>query len=147
MIPFDVLEAPRLPELYRLICRYTGLPLPPAVAEDRFVVRSGDTPPELLAMVLEEAFVEDEAEVLICPSGEVLDVAHLPPGQLVVRPGFESPCPDGAALCGSVGGGPVMLFAVERRDAEGRLRGVTWAAVPEEEPPPTVPFRAAVARG
>ena len=147
MTPFDALEAPRLPELYRLICRYAGLPLPPAVTEDRFVVRSGDTPSELLAMVLEEAFVEDGAEVLIWPAGAAVDVAHLPPGQLVVRPGFESPCPDVDALRGVVGGGPVMLFAVERRDAEGRLRGVTWAAVPEEEPPATVPFRAAVVRG
>jgi hypothetical protein len=40
----------------------------------------------------------------------------------------------------------VLAFAVERRDARGRLLGVTWVAVPEEEPPPTGEFRAEVLR-
>jgi hypothetical protein len=40
--------------------------------------------------------------------------------------------------------GPSLLFSVERRDETGRLLGVTWAAVPEEEPPPQGRYRAAV---
>ena len=40
----------------------------------------------------------------------------------------------------------MFLFAVERRDRAGRLLGVTWAALPEEEPPPWAPFRAAALR-
>ena len=76
------------------------------------------------------------------------DFHHLPAGQVIVRPGFDAPCPVAGELTRAAcpGGGPVLLFAVERRDAGGRLLEVTWAAVPEEEPGPQAPFKAAVAR-
>jgi hypothetical protein len=144
----EVLEALRLPELCRQVCAYAGLPPPPAAAAGHFVVRSGPEPPGLLAELLEEAFVEDEAEVLVWPADEPLGPAALGPGQVAVRPGFDAPCPAAEALRRSAqpGGGPALLFAVERRDAAGRLLGVTWAAVPEEEPPPRANFQAAVLR-
>ena len=44
-----VLEALRLPELYRTICRCAGIPLPPApTSGEHFVFRSGDAVPDLL---------------------------------------------------------------------------------------------------
>jgi hypothetical protein len=104
------------------------------------VLRSGSEPPNLFAKLLEEAFVEDEAEVpLYGPEGRPSE-----PGRVVVQAGFNSPYPDVESLRQAVrpGGGPVQLFAVERRDAGGRLLGVTWAAVPEEEPPPQKPYSA-----
>ena len=55
----DVLEALRLPTLSRRICLHAGLPFWPAPASaERFVLRSGAEPPEMLAALLEEAFVE-----------------------------------------------------------------------------------------
>ena len=38
----------------------------------------------------------------------------------------------------------VLDQSIDTSDATGRLLGVTWAALPEEEPPPQGPFRAAV---
>ena len=108
------------------------------------MLRSGAQPADLFAKLLEEAFVEDEAEVpLYGPEGTPSE-----PGRVVVQAGFDTPCPEPESLRRAVraGGGPVQLFAVERRDAGGRLLGVTWAAVPEEEPPPQKPYRAAVVR-
>jgi hypothetical protein len=144
-----VLEDLRLPGLFRRVCGYAGLPPSrSAGGDDRFVLRSGPEPPDFLAKVLEEAFVEDEAEVAVWRTGDEPDYGALGPGGLAVRPGFDAPCPDPDALrrAAAPGGGRVSLIAVERRDAGGRLVGVTWAAVPEGEPPPAAEFRAAVMR-
>ncbi len=144
-----VLEALRLPELCREVCRYAGVPFasPPAV-DDRFVVRSGQEAPDLLAKLLEEAFAEDEAEVLVFQGAERPDCGQLRPGQTIVQSGLDAPCPVADALRNAVRpqGGAVLLFAIERRDEVGRLLGVTWAALPEEEPAPQERFQAAVLR-
>ena len=138
-----VLEALRLPELCRRVCLSAGIPLAPGPdTQERFVLRSGSAPPGLLAGLLEEAFVEDEAEVLVWLAPDPVDFRRLAPGQLVVRPGFDGPCP--AEELARAGGGPALLFAVERHDADGGLLGVTWAALPEEEPAPEAGYRAAV---
>src|SRR5438270_2245145 len=91
----QILEALRLPELYRLVCRHAGVPLSPIPAgcATRFVVRCGAEPPVLLAGLLEEAFLEDEAEVSIWPADTPPDYHALPPGHLAVRQGFEGACP------------------------------------------------------
>ena len=144
--PPDLLEAPRLPALCRGVCLYAGLPLPPAKpSPKRFVVRSGNEPPELLALLLEEGFWEDEIEVCTDSSAPAGDSAAVGPARVIVRPGHTAPCPDLEELRRAVAGdGPVIVFAVEHHDERGRLLGVTWAAVPEEEPPPQACFRAAV---
>jgi len=138
----DVLEAVRLPALCRGVCLYAGLPLPPAMSAERFVARSGTEPPELLVRLLQEGLVEDGVEVRTgIPGTDIVGQ-----GRVTVEPGYGTPCPDAEELCRAIDdrNGPVMLFAVERRDDAGRLLGVTWAAVPEEEPPPQGHFRAAV---
>jgi hypothetical protein len=143
----QVLQALRLPELYRLICRQAGLPLAgdASRSSDRFILRCGQERPDLFAKLLEEAFLEDEAEVPIWPTDAAPDYRGLPPGSIAVRPGFDAPCPDTAALLQAASeGGPALVFAIERRDEAGRLLAVTWAAIPEEEPPPEADFRAAV---
>ena len=142
-----VLTDPRLPGLYRRVFHYAGVPVPPEPASDeRFVVRTGPEPPDLFAKLLEEALVEDEAEVAVWRAGGAPDYHALGDGGLAVRPGFETACPDADVLRRAVGPGGAMLFAVERRDAGGRLLGVTWVAAPEGEPPPEARFRAAVLR-
>ena len=142
---WDVLEASRLQTLCRGVCLYAGLPLPPATAPgERFIVRSGKEPPDFLVRLLTEAFVEDGVEV---QAYSPHDVEPSAPGQakVIVRPGFDTPCPVADDLCRAVGtDGSVLLFAVERVDETGRLLGVTWAAVPEEEPSPQGHFRSAV---
>jgi hypothetical protein len=141
------LEASRLPELYRKVCLHAGIPLPPMPAStERFVFRSGTEPPELFPELLEEAFAEDAGEVPVC-----LGVCSTPhtgtTAPLAIRPGFPSACPNAEELRAAVVPvGPVLLFAIERRDAEDRLLSVTWVATPEEEPAPECPFRAAVLR-
>jgi hypothetical protein len=143
----DLLEAQRLPALCRGVCLYAGLPLPPATAgREWFVVRTGAEPPELLARLLAEGLVDDGFEVLAEQTADEPAAQPPIPGLVVVRPGHAAACPDGEELRRAVapGGGPVLVFAVERRDLAGRLLGVTWAAVPEEEPPPQAYFRAAI---
>jgi hypothetical protein len=142
-----ILTALRLPGLYRKVCAWAGLRPPPVTAgADCFTLRCGAEPPELFAAVLEEALVEDGAEVLLLPASGPPDDRALMPGHVAVRPGFDSPCPavDELRRAAAPWGGRVLLFAVERRDQDGRLVAVTWAAVPEEEPPPQVEFQAAV---
>src|SRR5262245_41551293 len=117
----DVLEAARLPALCRGVCLYAGLPLPPVAPRTaRFVVRSGTEPPELLAKLLEEAFVDDGIEVQSLPE----DDSPEPGGsrRVVVRGGFTAPCPvaDELRRAAAPDGGPVLLFAVERYDGSGR---------------------------
>jgi hypothetical protein len=145
-----VLQALRLAELYRKVCAHAGLavPPPPGDADARFVVRCGSEPPALFAALLEEALVEDEAEVLLWPAGASPGYGALPAGHVAVRPGFDAPCPVAEELRRALGpaGGQLLLFAVERRDGGGRLLGRTWAAVPEDEPGPRSDFRAAVLR-
>jgi hypothetical protein len=141
----EVLHAPTLPSLCRRVCRHAGVPVPPAISDERFVLRSGSEPPDIFAKLLEEAFVEDEAAVPVWREGDEPDYRGLVPGGVAVRSGFDVPYPDGWRYPG-LGGGREMSFAVERRDAGGRLLGVTGVAVPEEEPPPTGEYRAAVLR-
>jgi len=143
---WDVLEAPRLQTLCRGVCLYAGLPLPPATAPgERFIVRSGQEPPDFLVRLLTEAFIEDGVDVQAGSSGDDADLATAAPAKVIVRPGFDRPCPIDDELRRAVGsGGPVLFFAVERVDTSGRLLGVTWAAVPEEEPSPQDRYRAAV---
>jgi hypothetical protein len=148
MVP-QILEALRVPELYRAVCGAAGIPLPsPRQPRERFVVRSGPEQPHLYAELLEEAFAEDEAEIAVEQPGQPIDLERLGPGAVVIRPGFDLPCPDAEALRQAVrpSGGQPLLFAFERRDAHGRLLGVTWAATPEEDPAPQAPYRAAVVR-
>ena len=143
----DVLEAVRLPALCRGVCLYAGLPLPPATAPGEwFVVRSGAVPPEFLAHLLAEAFGEDGVEVTVCPPAGSPDVPMAGLAKVAVRPGYPAPCPTADELRRAVAAddAAVLLFAVERRDRQGRLLGVTWAAVPEGEPPQQARFRAAV---
>jgi hypothetical protein len=144
----DVLTAPRLPELWRRVCSYAGLPTRSTDHPDAsFVVRCGENPPELVVHLLEEAVEPDGLEITTCVAGEP-DYPSLPRGQVVVRPGFEMPCPlevqramtDAAAL------GDVLLFAVERRGRTGKLNELTWVAMPDELPVPEVQLSAAVAR-
>jgi len=141
---WDVLEASRLQTLCRGVCLYAGLPLPPATAPgERFIVRSGEEPPDFLVRLLTEAFVEDDVEVQAWSSDD--DLAAPGGAKVTVRPGFDMACPVSGELHRAVGAsGPVLLFAVERVDESGRLLGVTWAAVPDEEPSPQGQFRAAV---
>jgi hypothetical protein len=92
----DVLQAPRLPALYREVFRYAGLPLAPESAPaERFVLRCGEQPPGLFAALLEEAFLEDEAEVVVWDAGDPPDFPRLPPGQLQAAPVHVGP--DGLA--------------------------------------------------
>jgi hypothetical protein len=147
--PPTVLEALRLPALCRKVCRYAGMPLVPGTGSSgRFVVRSGAESPELLTHLLEEALLEDGAEAVVFRPGEPFDPAAVGAGEVAARAGFDDPCPDAERLrrAASPEAGPVLLFAVERRDEAGNLLGVTWAAVPEEEPPPRERLQAAVAR-
>jgi hypothetical protein len=143
----EVLEALRLPELCRRVCLHAGLAFPPAsTSSERFVLRTGAEPSGLFAKLLEEAFLEDEAEVLVWSADDRPDFQALPPGHVAVRPGFDAPCPVAEELRRAVrpDGGRVILFAVELRDGQGRLLALTWAAIPEEEPPSKEGFRAAV---
>src|SRR4051794_36274124 len=112
----DVLEALRLPELYRKVFLYAGIPLPPAAAPGEcFVLRSGDQPPDLFAKLLEEAFLEDQTEVGACRPTDPPEAQGQRPGQIEVRPGFDSPCPAAEELrrAARSGAGPVLVFAVE----------------------------------
>jgi hypothetical protein len=139
-----ILEAQRLPELLREVCRHAGMPLPPDSAPTTaFVVRAGAEPPGFFRDLLEEALVEDAAEVAVWRADDPPS-----PGHVAVRPGFDGPCPtSGLRAALGTDDGKLLLFAIERRDAASRLLGVTWAAVPEGEPAPLARFRAAVVGG
>jgi hypothetical protein len=144
-----ILEAPRLPELVRAVCRYTGVP-PPLGPDsgERFILRCGAEPAGLFAELLAEAFAEDGADVPVFPAEGSPDYGSLHPSRVAVRPGYEAPCPepDGLRRAAGAEGGTPLLFAVERRDPAGRLVGVTWVALSEQEPAPEAAFRAAVLR-
>jgi hypothetical protein len=141
----QLLVASRLSELCRQACAYAGLPTrgmwPAGV---RFVVRSGQEPAELLVKLLQEALAEEAPE--IAPAGDHLDSETLPASQVLVREGFDSPCPIGRDLEQLVSPGRPLAFAIERRDAHGRLLSRTWVVLSEELPLSEVPLTAAVAR-
>ena len=141
----EVLVAARLSELCRQACAYAGLPtrgmFPPGV---RFVVRSGPEPAELVVKLLQEALAEEAPE--IAPLGDDADPVPLPAGQVLVREGFDAPCPISRDLEQVLGPGRPLAFAVERRDPDGRLLDLTWVVLSEELPLPEVPLTAAVAR-
>jgi hypothetical protein len=140
-----VLTDPRLPGLYRKVWAFAGIPAPLSHATpERFVVRSGAEPPALFAELLEEALVEDAAEVTVWQDGAVADYAALGDGGLAVQAGAGMACPFEPEMRAAAGPGLALVFAVERRGADGRLLAVTWAAVPEGEPPPTAVLKAAV---
>ena len=77
-------------------------------------------------------------------AGDEPDYRQMRPGGLAVRSGFKGSCPDDLRLHADPSGGRTFSFAVERRGPDGRLLGMTWVAVSEDEPPPTASFRAAV---
>src|SRR5688572_20734555 len=53
MVVPEVLRDPTLSGLLRAVCRYAGIPVPPATTPGvRFVLRSGPEPPDLLAKLL-----------------------------------------------------------------------------------------------
>jgi hypothetical protein len=143
----EILEELRLPTLLRAVCLRAGVPLPPDAGGERYVVRCGGEPPGFIRDLLEEALVEDGAEVSVWPDGGAPGPAAgaLPAGHVAVRPGFSGRCPE-AALRTGLGAptGKVLLLAVERFGDGGRPLGVTWAALPEGEPAPLCGFRAAV---
>lgn len=143
-------EALRLPGLLRAICGLAGVPVLPGQrgAGDAFVLRTGPEPPGLFADLLEEALLDDAAEAEAPPDGGGRGHHTPAAGHIAVEAGYGGPCPDaeGLARAAAPDGGRVLLFAVERREAgaEGHLLGVTWAALPDGEPAPTAPLRAAV---
>jgi hypothetical protein len=145
-----VLTAARLPELCRAICAHAGIPvLYGQTTADRFVVRSHDEDPELLTKLLEDAFAEDEAEFRVFRREEHIPFLELRPGEIVVKAGPEASCPEGPRLREAARGGragEALFFAVERRDAGGRVLGVTWAALAGEAGEPEQLLQAAVLR-
>jgi hypothetical protein len=141
----EVLVAARLSELCRQACAYAGLPTRGAcLSGDRFVVRSGGEPAELVVKLLQEALAEEAPE--IAPLAKDVDPATQPPGQVIVREGFDSPCPIARDLEQVLGPGRPLAFAVEQHDPSGRLLSLTWVVLSEELPLPEVPLTAAVAR-
>jgi hypothetical protein len=144
----DVLTAPRLPQLWREICAYGGLPNEqPPVPDRSFVIRCGVESPELLTLLLAEALAADRLEVASHTAAGEPDYPALLPGQVLVRPGYDSPCPDAfrQALHEVAELGSLLVFAIEERDRQGALRQVTWVGMPDELLP-DVPLAAAVVR-
>jgi hypothetical protein len=141
----EVLTAARLPELWRKVCAHAGVMLTQVpVGPSRFVVRSGGESPELLAKLLEEALAEDGAEVVAIPGDDALADSVPTSGRVQVRGGYPFPCPLDAELRGVAELGDVIIFAVERWDAAGRLAQVTWAGMPDELPASEAPLAASV---
>jgi hypothetical protein len=140
------LTAARLSDLCRLVLERAGLTgNPGTTTTDRFVVRSGPEPPELLAKLLQEALPEDAPEIPTLLADEDLDAAALPPGAVVVQQGYRAPGPIPLDLWQSVRGGRVVLFAIERRDAKGAVVSALWAALSDEQPEQEAPLKAVVA--
>lgn len=142
-----VLTAPRLPELWRKVCVYSGVPTGGgASAPGHVVVRCGSAPPDLLAMLLEEALAAEKPEILTAPAEHEPQYEEWS-GRWLVRPGFDAACPEGLrrALCQAAELGDILVYAVERRDARGGLLRRTWVAMPDELPVPEVSLAAAVA--
>jgi hypothetical protein len=141
----EVLAAARLPELCRRACAYAGLPTRRTCSPGvRFVVRSGQEPAELVAKLLEEALAEEAPEMALPEDGP--DPGPGPAGWVLVREGFDCPCPIGRELEQLLSPARPLTFAVEQQDPGGRLLSRTWVVLSEELPLPEMPLTAAVAR-
>jgi hypothetical protein len=146
LCPTEVLTAPRLPELCRQAWAYAGLPTHGTpFAASRFTIRSGPETAELIAKLLHEALGDDAPEILPCPGATGGD-PPAGPDRILVRAGFEWPCPIGRELEQLTAPGRPLAFAVERREPGGRLLSVTWVVLSEELPLQEAPLTAAVAR-
>lgn len=145
----QVLSALRLPELLRDTLRFAGVAVSGGqLPTELCVIRSGVETPDIFAKLLEEAFLEDEAEVLVFQETDAVVYSDLLPGHFLVRPGFDFPCPVVEELRDPLdpAQGRVLVFGIERRDLKGHLLQITWAAMAEDEPPPEAGFRMAVIR-
>jgi hypothetical protein len=143
----QILTAPRLPDLFRQVFAYAGLPTHgTSNTSDRFIVRCGSEPPELLAKLLEEALPEDAPEIQTRRHDEPVDAGLLAPGEVVLQAGYALPAPIPEELWQAVRGGRVLVLAIERRGDRGALLGVVWTALSDEPPTSNEPLRAAVAR-
>ena len=95
---------------------------------------------EAVLRAVDAVFAQDSLRAGVVDDGAVLRHAAVRLGQAGVVELWPPAEPNEAA--------PTAPWEppVERRDADGELLGVTWAAVPEEEPPAKDGFRAAVMR-
>jgi hypothetical protein len=143
--PDEVLRAGRIADLCRQVWAYAGLPARNAAhTADRFVIRSGPEPAEWLAKLFQEAFTEDAPGVV--PYEEGGDPHGVPHDRVLVREGFDAPCPIGRELEEVASPGQPVTFAVEHHGRGGRLLDRTWVVLSEELPLQEVPLTAAVAR-
>ena len=143
--PPEALTAARLSDLCRLVLERAGMPVITGQTADKFVVRSGPEPPELLAKLLQEGLAEGAPEIPTVLADEEVNLATRAPGEVVVQQGYRAPGPIPLDLWQSVRGGRVLLFAIERRDAKGRLVSALWAALADEPPDQEAPLKAVVA--
>jgi hypothetical protein len=143
--PPEALTAARLSDLCRLVVERAGIPGGGRTTADRFVVRSGPEPPELLAKLLQEGLDEGAPEIPTFLEERPLDPTTLDPGEVVVQQGYRVPGPIPLDLWQSVRGGRVLLFAVERWDPAGKVLSVLWAALSDEPPDQEAPLKAVVA--
>jgi hypothetical protein len=141
----EALTAARLSDLCRLVLQRAGIAPAAQAAGDRFIVRSGPEPPELLAKLLLEGLAEGAPEIPTFREDEEITAAALAPGEVVVQQGYRVPGPIPLDLWQSVRGGRVLLFAVERRSARGDVQSVLWAALSDEPPDQEAPLKAVVA--
>src|SRR5258707_1121371 len=92
--PPEVLTAARLPDLCRLVCERAGLPTrADETTADRFIVRSGPEPPELLGKLLQEGLAGGMPATMTFRQNEEVDTAALAPGEVVVQDGYRVPGP------------------------------------------------------
>jgi hypothetical protein len=141
----EALTASRLPDLCRLVLERAGIGPAGAASGDRFIVRTGPEPPELLAKLLEEGLPDEAPEIPTFYEDEEVTVAAMAPGEVAVQQGYRVPGPIPLDLWQSVRGGRVLLFAVERRSARGVVQSVLWAALSDEPPDQEAPLKAVVA--
>ncbi len=141
----EALTALRLADLCRLVLERAGITADAGQTGDRFIVRSGPEPPELLAKLLQEGFAEGAPEIPTLLPDEEIDAAALAPGEVVVQQGYRVPGPIPVDLWQSVRGGRVLLFAVERRGRTGAVRSVLWTALSDEPVDREAPLKAVVA--
>ncbi|MCI0457919.1 MAG: cytochrome P450 [Gemmataceae bacterium] len=142
----QALTAARLSDLCRVVLEFASVPTSTEqTTADRFVVRSGPEPPELLAKLLQEGTAEDAPEFPTYSADEEIDAAVLAPGETVVQEGYRVPGPIPADLWQSVRGGRVLLFAIERHAPDGAIVSVLWVALSDEPPTQEAPLKGVVA--